>query len=68
MKFSTISLILPLAMAAAPSITDPTFQNTVLTTTNYDRALNSAPPVTWNSQLAQFAQNWANNCTWAHSV
>jgi hypothetical protein len=67
MRLNILLLLLPSAFAAAPLITDSAFQNQVLSTTNKDRALNQAPPLVWNAQLAQFAQNWANNCTWAHS-
>ena len=53
---------------AAPGINDGNFQKAALNTHNADRARHGVPSVTWDNTLAQFAQNWANNCEFKHSV
>ena len=44
------------------------FQDAVLNSTNFYRKAYQAQPVTWNDTLAQYAQNYAENCEWEHSV
>ncbi|EME79984.1 uncharacterized protein MYCFIDRAFT_18029, partial [Pseudocercospora fijiensis CIRAD86] len=43
------------------------FQNEVLNSTNWYRAQHEAAPLTWNSTLASYAQDYAKNCIWKHS-
>lgn len=52
---------------AAPTTTDSSFIATVLTLHNVDRALHGAKPLTWNTTLASFAQNWLKACIAKHS-
>jgi uncharacterized protein YkwD len=51
-----------------PGISDGNFQKAVLNTHNADRAKHGVPALAWDNKLAQFAQNWANNCEFKHSV
>ncbi|KAE8212319.1 hypothetical protein CF327_g4027 [Tilletia walkeri] len=39
----------------------------ILNAHNKYRARHGAPALTWDSNLAAFAANWANKCIWAHS-
>ncbi|KAH9866343.1 hypothetical protein IAQ61_008348 [Plenodomus lingam] len=43
------------------------FRQTVLTWTNAYRARHNTPYLTWDNTLATYAQNWTNQCIWAHS-
>lgn len=40
----------------------------VLNGTNYYRNLHQADNLTWDSALADYAQNYAKKCIWEHSV
>lgn len=44
------------------------FQEAVLNSTNFYRKAYQAEPVTWDDKLASFAQNYAQECVWEHSV
>lgn len=55
-------------LMAAPNIDDPAFKDAVLTTHNTARAKHGVAGLAWDNTVAQYAQNWANNCTWGHSV
>ena len=46
---------------------DPAFINTMLQYTNQYRNVNQASDVTWDPVKAQYAQLYANNCTFKHS-
>lgn len=52
----------------SPQYTDPsTFRETVLNSTNYYRYEHSASYLAWNDSLASYAQNYSQQCIWAHS-
>ncbi|KXT13090.1 hypothetical protein AC579_2144 [Pseudocercospora musae] len=54
--------------SALPSSTmGSSFQSEVLNSTNWYRAQHEAAPLTWNSTLADYAQNYAKRCVWKHS-
>ena len=44
------------------------FQEAVLSSTNFYRKAYQAQPVTWDDELASFAQDYAQECVWEHSV
>lgn len=43
-------------------------RDAVLESTNYHRTAHDAVPLTWNSTLAEYAAEYAENCKWEHSV
>ncbi|KAI0032778.1 CAP domain-containing protein [Vararia minispora EC-137] len=53
--------------ALASAIARQTAQQQYLDDHNTVRAQHGAAPLTWSSDLATFAQNWANRCQFAHS-
>ncbi|KAH7122745.1 CAP domain-containing protein [Dendryphion nanum] len=53
--------------SGAPDINDANFKKAALDTHNSDRAKHGVPGLVWDNTVAQFAQNWANNCEWKHS-
>ena len=55
-------------MAGNASWSGEAFQNQVLNSTNYFRAQHGASPLTWNTTLATYAQDYAQKCQWQHSV
>ncbi|EMC91508.1 hypothetical protein BAUCODRAFT_39691 [Baudoinia panamericana UAMH 10762] len=58
---STVTLV------PAPS-TSASLATEALSSTNYYRAQHQARPLSWNTTLASYAQNYAEACVWAHSV
>jgi len=48
--------------------TGTAFGSAVLNSTNYFRAQHQASALTWNTTLAQYAQDYAQKCLWQHSV
>jgi len=50
------------------SYTGNALQAAVLNSTNYYRAQHQASALTWDDGLATYAQNYANECAWQHSV
>ncbi|KAF2009058.1 PR-1-like protein [Aaosphaeria arxii CBS 175.79] len=74
MKFlSVLAALVPLAAGQAPPSlvpilnTDPAFRAWALYAHNVDRALHGVPPLVWHDNLSNYAQQWANQCVWAHS-
>ena len=59
----------PSATTGAPTgeYTDPAFISGMLQWHNTYRENNQAPDVTWDTTLAEYAQNVANQCVFAHS-
>lgn len=52
-----------------PSYTVPEiFQDTVLHVSNSYRRNHNATHLIWNETLSDYAQHWADNCQWNHSV
>lgn len=43
------------------------FEQTMLSIHNQDRAMHSAQPLTWDDTLASAAQSWASKCQWEHT-
>ena len=58
----------PSLAAAIMAYNGSAFPTDVLNSTNYFRELHGAKDVTWNSSLAEYAQSYAQNCIWRHSV
>ncbi|KKY23851.1 putative venom allergen ame: allergendol m [Phaeomoniella chlamydospora] len=52
---------------SASSSTDPAFIQSILNAHNEYRAIHGGASVTWDATKAQYAQNYAEQCTWAHS-
>ncbi|KAF2757256.1 PR-1-like protein [Pseudovirgaria hyperparasitica] len=46
---------------------DGTFHAVVLNSTNTYRHQHAAPPLAWNTSLADAAAAWADRCVWGHS-
>lgn len=44
------------------------FRDAVLNSTNLYRRAYQAEPLTWDDTLASYAQDYAENCVWEHSV
>lgn len=54
--------------SADMSYTGTAFQAAILNSTNYYRAQHDAADLTWNATLAAYAQDYARECIWKHSV
>ncbi|KAF4124416.1 SCP protein [Geosmithia morbida] len=54
--------------AAAPSNTLSSYAGTMVKQHNYHRANHSSPDLTWDSDLASWAQNTAETCVFAHDM
>lgn len=66
---STVTITAP-APSSPPSesyTTDSKLIDSALNSTNHFRAQHNAPPLTWNTSLADAAASWASNCQWKHS-
>lgn len=44
------------------------FKGEMISAHNFFRGQHGATPLTWNNDLANKAQNWANTCNWSHDV
>lgn len=67
MKKSIITLFLLSFISVQAAELSRTEIEKVLTQHNDFRKLHSAPALTWNNQLAQFASQYANRCVFQHS-
>ncbi|OAQ68639.1 extracellular SCP domain-containing protein Pry1 [Pochonia chlamydosporia 170] len=58
-------------VAAAPTELEArqsgNFKAEMIEAHNFFRGQHSAQPLTWNENLANKAQSWANTCNWSHS-
>jgi uncharacterized protein YkwD len=52
----------------AMSYTGGAFQAAVLNSTNYYRSQHQAQALSWDENLASYAQDYAEKCQWQHSV
>ena len=59
-------------LPTATSLDDMSYQDgleaAVLNSTNYYRSQHQASNLTWDSTLADYAQDYSKNCKWEHSV
>ena len=71
------TIVITTQIVTAPSSTptsspqytsDVDFQSAILNSTNFFRTEHNATAVTWNSSLADYANNYATNCQFQHSV
>ncbi|KAL9076770.1 MAG: hypothetical protein Q9161_000755 [Pseudevernia consocians] len=53
--------------SSAQYTSDPTFESTILNSTNTYRANYNATALTWNVSLATYAASWASECHFTHS-
>jgi hypothetical protein len=59
----------PSAQPTSPSYATPgEYKSQILGYTNLYRAEYNASALTWNTTLAQFAQQWSKRCVFEHSV
>lgn len=64
-----IALATPTSSSSTSSFTSEVeLKETVLDVTNLYRQYHNASALTWNDTLADYAQRWANQCQWKHSV
>jgi len=54
--------------AASSMAISSAFQSAVLNSTNFYRAQHQADALTWDSKLAEYAQNYSHQCVFLHSV
>ena len=62
------SLNLVFAQISTQYTNETEFRMTALTYTNAYRSQHGVPFLIWNAQLATYAQDWTDQCKWAHSV
>lgn len=58
----------PMAGGGHSSYAGSVFESAVLNSTNFFRKQYLAEPVTWDAELARYAQRHAHECIWEHSV
>jgi hypothetical protein len=56
------------ATSSSQYTSDSDFQSSILNSTNTFRSEHNATALTWNTSLATYASDYANNCVWQHSV
>jgi hypothetical protein len=65
----TVSATAPVAQPTSTSYTsDSSFQNDMLSATNFYRSEHGVAALTWNATSAKYALNWSSNCNFEHSV
>ncbi|KAI8139620.1 CAP domain-containing protein, partial [Fennellomyces sp. T-0311] len=67
MIVSFVVLLLLSSVLAAPTNVLDSPPSVILETHNELRALHGSPPLTWNDDLANFAQSWSSECVLQHS-
>jgi len=55
------------ATSSSQYTSDSDFQSSILNSTNTFRSEHNATALTWNTSLATYASDYANNCVWQHS-
>lgn len=63
----TITVAAPTSPPSESYTTDSTLIDSALNSTNVFRQQHNAPPLTWNTSLADAAASWASKCQWKHS-